>query len=744
MAVGASVWGGPPDTGVRPGFVGPLAALTDDTFESALDALIATGDPVLALALGTDAALRWFSADRIEVGSAERGAAPPDPHTIVVDLCDGQSRALHLRRAGEPFAADEIQLARSFARVLGMTVRFLDVVATERALRAHTAQQAVELEERQQFTERLLRIQRSIARRAPLDAVFDAIVTGARDLLGDEIVGLRLRDPSDPEHLMLVAHVGVPDDLVPALRSQSIDVGLGGAAYRTGRPVSSIEYEHDERAMGAFVGSGLQAGMAVPIYAEGELLGSLTVATGSPRVAYAPHEEELLVSLAEHVGIALANAHTLDALQEALSDPLTGLPNRALLIDRLNQALDRSRRSGSRVAVLFIDLDRFKHVNDSLGHAVGDELLCVVANRIRDAVRDADTTARLGGDEFVVVLDNMSELDAAHAAQRILVRVREPVELAGRALYVGASVGIALVGDPDDDAEIVIRHADIAMYRAKAAGKDRYVLFEESMHADVVERLELEAELRAAVGAGEIDVHVQPVINVRTGRLHGVEALARWTSPTRGVVPAPAFVALAEDSGSIVQLDRCVIAKACLLAAPWRDVTTGEGLALHVNISSRQLETSDFSAFLVGTLETCGLEPSRLVLEITESQLMRDAPVTVDRLHALKALGVRLAIDDFGTGYSSLAYLNQFPVDILKIDRSFINSLTGPPQGARIIQAILQLARALHMDVVAEGVETAAQAAMLSDMGCELAQGFHYARPVPPGAIGSRWTGAVR
>ena len=725
----------PHDAGAPAGFVGPLAHVADRLLEDVLNRLTETGDPDRALALGLDVASRWLGAEQATMLTAPDPAPAADvgsEHQLRAELCDGRGHAVHLVRAARPFTDDERHLGQAYARVLGMTVRFLDVVATERSLRAHAAAQAVELEKHQQHTERLLRIQRTIARRASLDDVLEAIVTGARDLLGDEVVGLRLRDPSDPGHLMLVAHVGVPEVLVPALRSQPADQGLGGKAYTTGGPVTTSDYANDVRAMASFAAAGLKAGMAVPIFADGALLGSLTVATYEADRTYARHEVDLLVSLAEHVGIALANAHTLDALQEALSDPLTGLPNRSLLVDRLNQAIDRARRGGNRVAVLFIDLDRFKHVNDSLGHAVGDDLLCVAANRIRDAVRDADTTARLGGDEFVVVLDDLSERDAAYAAQRILERLRQPVELGGRTIYVGASVGIALAGDPDDDAETLIRHADIAMYRAKAAGKDRYVLFEESMHAEVVERLELEAELRAAVAAGDIEVHVQPVVEVATGRLHGVEALARWTSPTRGDVPAPLFIDLAEDSGSIVELDRCVIAKACRVAAPWCDPHTGAGVALHVNVSSRQLETSDFPAFLMATLGACGLEPDRLVLEITESQVMRDAPGTVDRLRAMKALGVRLAIDDFGTGYSSLAYLNQFPIDILKIDRSFITNLTVAPQGARIAQAILQLARALNLEVVAEGVETEEQAALLAEMGCELAQGFHYARPMAP------------
>ena len=719
----------------EPDFARGAAAAATATLGPRIDEILArlveSGDPDEALQVGMAFVAGWLRADDVQLVDASH-AAPHRARGLLVPLGDATDRALRITRETPALTADERQVGRALARLIGVTVRFLEVVATERRLRADLADQTAALEERQRFTDRLMRIQRSIARRAPLDEILHAIVTGARDLLGDEVVGLRLRDPSDPDHLVVVAQEGVADDVLATMTSHSAEQGIGGAAYRTGRPVVSLHYGDDERRMRAFSDAGLVAGMAVPVLADGELLGSLTVATYRDGRTYSATEQELLMSLADHAGLALVNAHTLDALREALSDPLTGLPNRALLIDRLNQALDRARRSGTRVAVLFIDLDRFKHVNDSLGHAVGDDLLCIAANRIRDAVRDADTTARLGGDEFVVVLDTMTERDAAYAARRILQRLREPVELGGRTLYVGASIGIALTGDGHADADIAIRHADIAMYRAKAAGKDRYVLFEEAMHEEVVERLELEAELRAAVLRGDIGVHVQPVIDVATGRVHGVEALARWRSPSRGDVPAPLFVHLAEESGSIVPLDRCVIAKACALAASWHDERTGAGLALHVNCSSRQLEAPDFPAFLLRTLETCGLEPSRLVLEITESQVMRDAPGTVDRLRALKALGVRLAIDDFGTGYSSLAYLNQFPIDILKIDRSFITHLTGAPQAARVTQAILQLGRALHLSIVAEGVETPAQAEALAAMGCELAQGYHYARPLPP------------
>jgi diguanylate cyclase (GGDEF)-like protein/PAS domain S-box-containing protein len=422
----------------------------------------------------------------------------------------------------------------------------------------------------------------------------------------------------------------------------------------------------------------------------------------------------------------------------ALHDGLTGLANRTLFQDRLEQARARAARSGRPVAVLLLDLDGFKQINDGLGHSVGDQVLVETAKRLAGCVRIGDTVARLGGDEFTVLLEDADQPPApADLADRVLDTLACPIAVEGRQLTLTASVGIA-VAHPGDDAVDLLRDADVAMYAAKAGGGNRYAHFEPFMHAAAQEHLTLSSDLRHALARRELEVHFQPALTLATGEVIGAEALLRWRHPTHGLLPPLRFIPLAEQSGEIVPIGRWVIEQACRHAVAWA-ARHGRYIDVSVNVSGRQLESSTLVGDIAAILQACGLPHEHLILEITESVLMNDVDEVQSRLTALKQLGVRLALDDFGTGYSSLAYLRRFPIDLLKIDKTFIDEVAAEvPDGAAdgsLVRAIVDLGTHLGLTTVAEGVEQADQARLLRDLGCDAAQGYLYARPMPAAAF---------
>ncbi len=429
---------------------------------------------------------------------------------------------------------------------------------------------------------------------------------------------------------------------------------------------------------------------------------------------------------------------------QAHHDALTGLANRARFHERIAGALARARdrdgtparadAGGSAPALLLIDLDDFKTVNDSLGHGAGDRLLRIVAERLLDATRGTDTVARLGGDEFGVLLGAVRELsEAALVADRVVAALTAPYVLDGREVRVGASVGIA-VAQRGDDPDVLLRNADLALYRAKALGKSRHETFAPAMYAAAVERLELEAELQRAIARRELVLHYQPIIELATGAVAGVEALVRWIHPERGVVPPAAFIPIAEATGLIVPLGRLVLDAACRAAAEWRALGA-HATTVAVNVSGRQLQHATFVEDVAAVLHASGLAPQRLVLEVTESVLLADLETALGRLEALRALGVQLALDDFGTGYSSLAYLQRLPVDVLKIDRTFTADLTAGGRRSAVARAVGMFAGALGLRTVAEGIETPEQHAELAALGCGFGQGYLYAPPLAPAAL---------
>jgi diguanylate cyclase (GGDEF)-like protein/PAS domain S-box-containing protein len=410
-------------------------------------------------------------------------------------------------------------------------------------------------------------------------------------------------------------------------------------------------------------------------------------------------------------------------------DALTGLPNRNLLVERLDQSMKQARREAARVAVMFIDLDFFKQVNDTLGHAVGDRLLQAVAARMRLCVRETDTIARQGGDEFVVLLANIEDTSVASTvADKILAQMAAPFTLDDDEIHIGASIGITLFPDDGRDVETLFRNADLAMYRAKEAGRNNAQFFEVAMTTAAVERRALEADLRGALARGEFVLHYQPVIDLAAGRIVGAEALLRWRHPERGLVGPDRFVPLAEETGLIRDIGAWVFAAGCRQLAAWRDA--GHRLTLAVNVSVRQLPEPLSVAHILATLARHGLEPRQIVLEITEGVLLADSPAVQEWFVAAGAAGLQLAIDDFGTGYSSLAYLKRFPVHHVKIDKAFVRDMATDPADRALVEAILAMAHSLGLSVVAEGVETAEQAGLLQTRACRFAQGYLYGRPV--------------
>jgi diguanylate cyclase (GGDEF)-like protein len=413
----------------------------------------------------------------------------------------------------------------------------------------------------------------------------------------------------------------------------------------------------------------------------------------------------------------------------ATHDSLTGLPNRTLILDRTEQMLARSRREHKPAAALFIDLDNFKDINDTLGHTIGDELLQAVAARLGGATRESDALGRLGGDEFVVISEELSLAAGPElVAERLLDALSHPFIIGAdeTRVTVRASIGIAMA--EETTAEELLRHADIAMYRAKWEGRNRYAVFETGMQEKMRSRLELEMDLREALAEDQFFLVYQPTIDLSTMRPRGVEALLRWRHPERGVLRPDGFLPLLEETGMIVEVGQWVLERACLQAAAWRDA--GHAISMAVNVSARQLDTDQITGEIEAALATSGLEPRALAIEVTETTLMRDAEATARRLEEIKGLGVRIAIDDFGTGYSSLGHLQRFPVDALKIDRSFITGLRDNREGETLVHSLVQLGKALSIETFAEGIEQLHELSLLQREACDSGQGFLFARPL--------------
>jgi len=433
--------------------------------------------------------------------------------------------------------------------------------------------------------------------------------------------------------------------------------------------------------------------------------------------------------------VSAARALTLKLAHFAQHDSLTDLPNRALLNDRLTQAISLAQRHHTALAVLYLDLDRFKHINDSLGHLAGDRLLQSVALRLSECVRATDTVCRLGGDEFVILLSEVAHAhDAAACADKLFQAVRMPFVLGEHEIHVTASIGIVIYPGDGAEVEALLKNADSAMYEAKDRGRNNYQFYRSDLNSSATERQSLEGGLRHAVERNELELHYQPIMNLTTGALAGVEALIRWQHPTLGFVPPSQFIVIAEECGLIVPIGQWVLREACRQAKAWENAGL-PSFRLAVNISAVELRSKEFVAGVAAILAETGFDPLRLELELTETFLMQDSKSTSLVLNALKELGVQLALDDFGTGYSSLSYMRRFPIDALKVDQSFVRDLTTDADDASVVSAVIHMAKSLHMRVVAEGVETREQRSFLEEHKCSEAQGFYFSRPLKADAL---------
>jgi diguanylate cyclase (GGDEF)-like protein/PAS domain S-box-containing protein len=563
-----------------------------------------------------------------------------------------------------------------------------------------------------------------------LDVMQEAIAAAA-ELLGMEIAGvLELTD--EGQAFESRATRGLSGNAV-GRRIPSGSRSQAGYTIETSAPVMVEDWERERRFRRSDVltAQGTRSGLTVMIEGRNGPFGVLGLHSTRPR-EFSAGDVDFVQSLANVLGDAFDRQLTDDDIRHrALHDPLTGLPNRLLFLDRLEHALERLGRSRSLSAILVLDLDRFKLVNDSLGHKVGDELLGAAAPRLKQAVRSSDTVARFGGDEFGILLEDVTgEHDAIDMAQRLAGVFTRPFVLEGNEHFVTTSIGIAMARG-GELAEDLIRDADAAMNRAKERGRARYELFDEGMRGRAISRLRVENDLRRALERDELTLEYQPVVSLPDRTLVSVEALVRWEHPERGRISPLDFIPVAEENGLIEPIGRWVLDHACRQGARWyRDRPDSAPISIAVNLSAIQVGSRGLADSVAAALRGSGLDPACLTLEITESIMLADADGLSETLEELKAIGVRLVLDDFGTGYSSLAYLTRLPLDALKVDRSFIDGLGTEPEDTAITEAIVAMSHALSLQVVGEGAETARQVAELERLGCDLVQGFYFSRPL--------------
>ena len=578
----------------------------------------------------------------------------------------------------------------------------------------------------------------------PIQGILESLVQRIVEILPVTGAGVTLITPNTNPR-----YVAASDE--SALRYEQLQTELGEgpclAAYRTGKAVAVADLRTDER-FAVFgpraVEIGLIAVFTFPLCQADRQLGALDLYRDSPGLLD-DEDMDAAQTLADVTAAYLVNAEARADLQDssdrsresALHDALTGLPNRVLLLERLEHSLARGRRSGKMVAVLFADLDRFKSVNDMHGHLIGDELLIAVAARLTGLLRPGDTLARLSGDEFVILCEDLEEENQVQViARRVVTALSEPFELTGVEVEISASVGIAYTGPGEHVPEQLLQDADIAMYQAKRKGGHDHQVIDLREQQLAERRTGLQSDLRGALGRGEIRVEYQPIVHTEDGRIIGVEALVRWDHPVRGPIPPLLLVPLAEQCGLIGEIGRWVLGQACADRHRWVRETGHDDIGIAVNVSAHQLMGPDFVTMVTDVLASTGTSPELLTLEITESVFIQDADRALIVLNDLKRLGVLLALDDFGTGYSSLSYLQRFPVDVVKIDQGFIADLARDRTSSAIVSAVIALAHELGMKVVTEGVETAKQHAQVAALGSESCQGFYFARPMSADNVG--------
>ena len=590
--------------------------------------------------------------------------------------------------------------------------------------------------EKHERLELLYQSSRILQHSPELDSALVALLDHARNMFRAEVAEILLQTRGGPGALRTTSIQGAEAEvMVPA-------------AWDADDPVTR-RLEAERRAFfrgpseGDADGRSIRQAMVTPLMGESGMIGSMTVANRlTEGTAFDADDLRLLETLANQAAVALENGQLEQSLAElsrlkeqlryqAYHDPLTGLANRAMFAEQVERQL-HELGGGNVVAVLFLDLDDFKVVNDTLGHAAGDRLLAAVAERIKSCIRSEDLAARLGGDEFALLLVDEDGLSRANAvAHRIIEALQVSFAIGGQDLVVGGSIGIAVGRDSNQHTDELLRNADVAMYTAKAGGKRRVAVFDPTMHAAIVARHALSAELARSIGQGELVVHYQPIVELASGRTTAVEALVRWRHPTRGLIGPDAFIGVAEESGVILGLGRWVLAEAARQVAVWdAEGDLDPDFFVSVNLSPLQVQQVEFIDEIESVLESIQLAPHRLVLELTETSMFQDTQATIAKLGALRERGVRIAVDDFGTGYSSLGYLRQFPVDILKIAREFVVPADRDIEEWAFAHAIVALGQTLGLDIVAEGIEAAGQVDRLRELGCEFGQGYHFSRPM--------------
>jgi diguanylate cyclase (GGDEF)-like protein len=706
-----------------------LAVLTIDGGVAAAVGLPADEIPVYALTAG------------YHVGRPPTLRAGDVCYSLAVAPLGGASSGMLIlgRRTDGPagdFTDEEVCLLRGMARVLELSLQALHLVDAERKQAVENSRLIDSLQRRQRVFDELSTVQRAIARREPLRKVLDLVTAGVADLLKVDIAGLTVLESDEPTRMSLVSGAGIPEHVIARMQRIPVtSLGVAGLAIMGNELVAVDDYANSPIAVPEMVQNQIKSVMAVPVHEDGVVVGAMFAGSYTEPREWDKGSQEMLQAFAEHASLAVTDARTLREMNTSFHDALTGLASRSLFVTRMENALGTARTGG--VAALLIGLDRFKVINDALGHVSGDRLLTLAADRLRDCLRLEDTAARLGGDEFAVLLPQATTMEAAlPVARRIVTAMREPFDLDGRETFVTVSIGVAHGEAGQLDAQELLVRADLALFEAKKKGKDQYAFFEPSMRESFQRHLEMEADLRRAVLRHEFQLRFQPIVRLATGEISGLEALVRWQHPERGMIPPLDFIPLAEETGMIVPIGEWVLREACRQAARWnRQRDPEKPLTVSVNLSAVQLDRPDLPDVVGRALADSGLPAHRLVIELTESLLVDHRQETLERLEAIKALGVRLAIDDFGTGYSSLAYLRRFPVDIIKIDKSFVDDVGDVPAAAALTLGIIQLGQALQLSTVAEGIEDAGQLSELADGNCELGQGYYFAEPLTTEAM---------
>lgn len=734
----------------------------DRTTEVAIDRVAEAFDAevVALLAEGVVQSCVGFPPDRVPesilspLASARRSRAEMPTlgsmHSMSADV-GGHPARLVVMRAGDDFSLEEEVLLRSMGRALGLALTAAEGLERERDLRAESDRRAdenrrmaAELERKRLTGERMNGILRGITDRVPVPTILDAVVDGASELLEVDVLALRVLGPCSEDAMTVARGLAGPE--AATLDSVPADEGFGGRAFVENRLVVA---EHLGVGAGARIPElpdRLQVAMAVPVHRSGVPVGVLSAGSSSTGRVFSAGDCEVLEGFAQLVSVALGGEVMSLRLRSALSgatceaqpDRLTGLLDRAGAVEALEAMLAAASESFP-VSVLFLDIDDFKAVNDSRGRAAGDRVLMAVAERLRNAVRGDDVLARLSADEFLVA-SSMPPSDALGWGERLLGRIAEPLDLDGREVRLSAGVGV-VSAEGQVDGEGLLADAHVALQRAKGRGRASVVQFDDGMRLDLMRRSRLEHELRVAVAGSQLVVHYQPMIDVLDGRIDGVEALVRWEHPSRGLLAPPEFLDVAEATGIIADIDNFVLFETCRQLGEWLEADPR--LNASVNLSARQFADRNLYERVREALEANSVPSDRLWLEITESVVMDDTDSTAEIFGALKQLGVHFVIDDFGTGYSSMIYLKRFPVDVVKVDRSFVAGLGVSRDDEAIVSAILRLAEELGLEAVVEGIETEDQLRMLRMMGCRTGQGYLFSRPVPAEALTALLRGGV-